>query len=68
MSAPSRARHRRGALCDEGGNVHTWESNGLDVNDLGVLVNVRTCLRCDASHEKPYGAGGSKPWSHRGAS
>ncbi len=49
-------------LCYEGGNVHTWEPKGLDVNADGVLVNVRECLRCDRSEEKPYGAGGGRSW------
>ena len=63
MSAPTRHRRSTAARCDEGGDAHTWEARGLDINDEGVLVNVRECVRCDAAQEKPYGAGSRRSWT-----
>lgn len=48
--------------CINGGRTHAWESRGLDVNADGVLVNVRRCVWCGTVQEKPYGAGGRRPW------
>lgn len=50
------------SLCSQGGDTHTHAPVQLATNAVGVLVNRRRCVDCGHVEEKPYGAGGGKPW------
>lgn len=53
-------------MCYLGGERHTWDATGLDINKQ-TLVTTRRCLRCDAEQVKSYGAGGRTAWRSRRA-